>query len=144
MRPRSGLRSGASQVPAGTAGRPPRGTRAAKRKRNRVRGRRAGTSGHGRRGRGVDTATAPRPGWLPAGRQERGSGRESQGGEGPPPPLGCIRREGRGCTKEEFVHSGILVIRALPHPPSFLLLPPFPEWRVCDTAEKVSGMNING
>lgn len=120
MRPRSGPRSGASQVPAGVTGRPPGGTRAAKRKRNRVRGRRAGTSGHGR-GAGAELSAGagaavrrapsrPGPGWLPAGRQERGSGRGSQGGQGPPPPLGCIRREGSGCTKEEFVHSGILVI----------------------------------
>lgn len=121
MRPRSGPRWGASQVPAGTPRREPRGTRAAKQSESEI-GRAVGGRGPAgaaaaglalncpRAGdQSVGTAAAPGPGWLPAGRQERGSGSGSQGGEGPPPPLGCIRREGRVGTKEEFVHSGLLV-----------------------------------
>jgi hypothetical protein len=76
----------------------------AKRKRNRAggserRARPAQQLGHGKvclraPGPRVRITATPRPGWLPAGRLERGSGRGSQDREDPPPPRGCIRREG--------------------------------------------------
>lgn len=144
MRPRSGT----PQVPAGPLGPEPRWPPAAKRKRNQA----PGPEGVGRAAglkqslpAGAGTLHAdrrPGPGWLPAGRRERGSGLRSQDGQGPPPPPGCIRREGRERTKEEFVHGGLLVIGVLP-PPSWFLSSPIPSGEAGDTA-KVSRMIVNG
>lgn len=129
--------SGTPQVPAGPLGPEPHWPPAAKRKRNQA----PGPEGVGRAGRAAGLKQSlpagagtlhgdrrPRPGWLPAGRRERGSGLRSQDGQGPPPPPGCIRREGRERTKEEFVHGGLLVIGVLP-PPSWFSLLPFQEGR---------------
>lgn len=101
MRPQPALRSGALQVPVGPSGREPRGTRAQSESEIGRADLSAGAAGCGGgagaklpAGAGTPAWRSTPLGWLCLGRRERGSSRWSQDGEGPPPTLGCIRREG--------------------------------------------------
>lgn len=116
MRPRPGLRSGVLQVPGGPSGQEPRGTRAAKRKRNRARGSEGGRQQGAAAGMAQSCPRAPGalsghlrgagvafPGERRTWQQPREPGRRG------PAPYPRLHQKGGEYTEEEFVHGVLLV-----------------------------------